>query len=163
MWSMAEKKHTQKFIKHLKPQSKGGSVRKGRRGSGKSTEVGKARSKFGGWLGAPIIQFNHAKCPFTWGGVNYSPLLLLPPSAFHQAMTKFLSRAEANEVICMHDNCYCIFFGARANIKIDKMPSNGKETALPPSPPLPDWVCSQIELPFYKRKLWQRNLCVGAT
>lgn len=128
MWGMAEKKHTQKFIKHLKPQSKGGSV--------KSTEVGKARSKFGGWLGAPIIQFNHAKCPFTWGGVNYySPPLLLPPSPFHQAMTKFLSRAEANEVICMHDNCYCIFFGARANIKIDKMPSNGNETTLPPSPP----------------------------
>lgn len=55
-------------------------------------------------------------------------------------MTKFLSRTEANEVICMHDNCYCIFFGARANIKIDKMPSNGKETtppALPPSSPPP--------------------------
>lgn len=113
-------------------------------GRGKSTEVGKARSKFGGSLGAPIIQFNHAKCPFTWGGVYYSPYfssLPLPP----QAMTKFLSCAAANEVICMHDNCYCIFFGARANIKIDKMPSNGNETtppALPPPPPpLADWLC----------------------
>lgn len=90
------------------------------------------------------------------------PPTTTPPSPLNQAMTKFLSRAEANEVICMHDNCYCIFFGARANIKIDKMPSN---TALPPRLLLlpPDWVCSQIELPFYKRKLWQRNLCVGAT
>lgn len=139
-----------------------GQSKEGAEGEWQINGSGQARSKFGDWLGAPIIQFNHAKCPFTWGGVNYSPLLLLPPSPFHQAMTKFLSRAEANEVICMHDNCYCIFFGARANIKIDKMPSN---TALPPRLLLlpTDWVCSQIELPFYKRKLWQRNLCVGAT
>jgi len=58
-----------------------------------------------------------------WGNGGKSRGKIFGKGDSSESMTKVL---PTNEVICMHDNCYCIFFGARANIEIDKMPQKPK-------------------------------------
>lgn len=119
-------------------------------GRGKeSTEVGRARfAWFAGTLGAPIIQFNHAKCPLR--SLPPSPLYAL--SSSYDEISSYLRdawRGQMKSFACM--TIVIAYFLAHALIlkltKCRRTEHREMPRVFPHPPP-----GSQIELPFLQVK-----------